>query len=55
MNTVQLTKNDNIAQLKLVKNSVELKLVDVQTVNYGFIGMQQYEGVEPIATDNKER
>lgn len=44
----------NKVKLKPINNKVELKLIDVKTVNYGFMGLQQYEGVEPIATDNKK-
>ncbi|MBT2215829.1 hypothetical protein KK120_08705 [Virgibacillus dakarensis] len=43
----------NTVDIKQINNTVEAQLVPVNTVQYGLMGMQTYEGVEPIV-DNKE-
>lgn len=40
--------NKTTVEVVTIKNEVIVTLVDVHTVNYGFNGFMQYEGVEPI-------
>lgn len=38
----------NTVDVNPIKNTVEMKLIPVETINYGFMGMQQYQGVESV-------
>lgn len=43
----------NTVEVTTVNNNVEVKLVAMETIQYGLMGLQTYEGVEPI-DDSKE-
>lgn len=44
----------NTVDVKIINNTVDVKLIPVETVQKGFMGLQTYEGVEPVDED-KER
>lgn len=48
MNTVEIRTFNNTVDIRLVNNTVETKLIPVETIQYGFMGLQTYEGVEPV-------
>lgn len=48
MNTVNVEQITNTVDVETYANTVEVSLIDVKTIQYGFMGFQQYEGVEPI-------
>lgn len=43
----------NTVDIKPINTTVEVKLIPVETIQYGFMGYQIYKGVEPIASDQK--
>lgn len=48
MNCVKLKQIENTVELERNKTEVRIGLISVETVQYGLMGMQPYEGVEPI-------
>ena len=48
MNDVTLTTSLTTVSVTYPATSVSIELVDVHTVNYGWSGFQQHEGVEVI-------
>lgn len=43
----------NTVEVTTVNNNVLVRLVAMETIQYGLMGLQAYEGVEPI-DDSKE-
>jgi len=52
MNTIKVDQIVNKAILMSAHNTLDIRLIDVETVGYGFAGLQSYEGVEPIGSDD---
>ena len=52
MNTVDIEQIRNEVNLVAHQNTVQIKLVPVETVQYGLMGIQPYEGVEVIEPTN---
>ena len=42
---------NNVVEMEYTHNTLEIELINVETVQRGLMGIQPYEGVEPIADD----
>lgn len=52
MNAEQVMSHMTSISVNTAKTDVSVEIVPVHTVNYGWSGFQQHEGVEVIDTDN---
>ena len=48
MNELIVESVNNVVEKEHAHNTLEFELINVETIQYGLMGLQAYEGVEPI-------
>lgn len=51
MNEIIVESVNNVVEKEHTHNTLEFELINVETIQRGLMGIQPYEGVEPIADD----